>query len=532
VRRVTAFILFVFSLSFALYPGEKPDYGGAIVVGSIGDASTLIPFVASDSASHDICGLIYNGLLKYDKNLKLTGDLAESWEVSPDNLTITFHLRKGVRWQDGKPFTARDCLFTYQKLIDPRVRTPYASSFLLVKEAKVIDDYTFQVTYKEPFSPGLSSWTMWIVPEHLLKGEDLNTTPYARNPVGTGPYKFLQWKTGDKIILKANPDYFEGRPYISRYIYRIIPDQATMFMELRAGGVDEMGLTPYQFKLQTDSAFFRRNFRKLRYPSFGYTYLGYNLKNPLFKSKKVRQALTMAIDREAIIKGVLLGLGTVSTGPFVPSSWAYNPAVKPFPYNPAKAKEMLKEEGWWDHDGDGIIDKDGVPFSFTIVTNQGNIQRKKCAEIIQDNLGKIGIKVEIRIIEWATFLSEFIDKKKFDAVILGWAGLAGDPDPYDIWHSSRTREGEFNFVSYKNKEVDELLVKARRTFDLEERKKYYHRIHQIIYDDQPYTFLYVPDSLVILHKRFRGVELAPAGIGYNFIKWWVPGKEQKYHFAE
>ena len=326
------------------YAQEKPEYGDAIVVGSIGDASTLIPFVASDSSSHDICGLVYNGLLKYDKNLKLAGELAESWKISPDNLTITFYLRKGVKWQDGKPFTAKDCLFTYQKLIDPNVRTPYASSFLLVKEAKVINKYTFQVTYKEPFSPGLSSWTMWIAPEHLLKGEDLNTTRFSRNPVGTGPYKFLYWKSGDRIVLQSNPDYFEGKPYISRYIYRIIPDQATMFMELRAGGVDEMGLTPYQFKLQTNSPFFKRNFQKFRYPSFGYTYLGYNLKNILFKNKRVRQALTMAIDRESIIEGVLLGLGSISTGPFVPSSWAYNPQVKPLPYHPDKAKEILKED--------------------------------------------------------------------------------------------------------------------------------------------------------------------------------------------
>ncbi len=513
-----------------LFSQSKREYGDAIVVGSIGDASTLIPIVASDSASQDICGLVYNGLLKYDKNLKLTGDLAKNWEISPDNLTITFHLKKGIKWQDGKPFTAKDCLFTYKKLIDPHVRTPYASSYLLIKKAKVIDNYTFQITYKEPFSPGLSSWTMWIIPEHLLSKEDLNTTSYSRNPIGTGPYKFLQWKTGDKIILKSNPSYFEGKPYISRYIYRIIPDQATMFMEIRAGGIDEMGLTPYQFNLQTNSPFFKRNFHKFHYPSFSYTYLGYNLNNLLFKSKKIRQALTLSIDRKSIIDGILLGLGQIATGPFVPSSWAYNKDVKPFPYNPDKAKEILKEEGWYDHNGDGIIDKNGVPFSFTIMTNQGNIQRKKCAEIIQENLRKVGIKVEIRIVEWATFLSEFIDKKRFDAVILGWGGLAGDPDPYDIWHSSKTREGEFNFISYKNKEVDELLIKARKTFDIEKRKKYYHRIHEIIHNDQPYTFLYVPDSLVILHKRFKGVKLAPAGIGYNFIKWWVPKREQKYHF--
>ncbi len=511
---------------------QGKDFGDAIVVGSIGDASTLIPILASDSASQDICSLLYNGLLKYDKDLNLVGDLAESWETSEDNLTITFRLRKGVRWHDGKPLTAEDVLFTYRKLIDPKVRTPYSSSFQMVREARILDKYTFQVTYREPFSPGLSSWTMWIIPKHILEKEDLNTTPYSRNPVGSGPYTFLSWKTGERIVLKANPDYFEHKPYISRYIYRIIPDQATMFMELKAGGIDEMGLTPYQFKFQTRTPFFKKNFYLFRYPAFSYTYLGYNLKNPLFKSARVRRALTLAIDRNAIIKGVLFGLGNVSTGPFVPSSWAYNPEVKPFPYDPDRARKILKEEGWEDRNGDGILDKEGKPFSFTIITNQGNIQRKKCAEIIQENLKKIGIKVNIRIVEWATFLSEFIDKRKFDAVILGWGGLAGDPDPYDIWHSSRTGEGEFNFVSYKNPEVDELLIKARRTFDIEKRKEYYHRIHYLIYQDQPYTFLYVPDALIALHRRFRGIELGKAGIGHNFIEWWVPSREQKYHFQD
>jgi peptide/nickel transport system substrate-binding protein len=223
----------------------QPAYGDLLIQGSIGDASNLIPLLASDSASHDISGLIFNGLLKYDKNLNLVGDLAESWEVSPDGLTITFKLRNGVKWQDGKGFTAEDIMFGYQTIINPNTRTAYSGDYREVKQATVVDRYTFRVIYHRPFAPGLSSWgSLVVLPKHILEGQNINTTPFSRNPVGTGPYKFKEWKTGEKIVLVANPDYFDRRPYVDGFIYRIIPDPATMFLELKAGGLDFMGLSP------------------------------------------------------------------------------------------------------------------------------------------------------------------------------------------------------------------------------------------------------------------------------------------------
>lgn len=505
-----------------------PDYGDSIVVGSIGEPRTLVPILASDSASGTICGMIFNGLVKYDKDLNLVGDLAENWSVSEDGLGITFYLRKGVLWHDGRLFTSKDVRFTYESLINPDVRTPYSGDFVMVKELSIIDDYTVKVIYKEQFSPGLASWGMSIMPEHLLKGEDLNkTTGFSRNPVGTGPYKFESWHTAEKIELVSNQDYFEGRPYIDRYIYRIIPDQATLFLELRAEGVDFSSLTPLQFKRQTESKFFKKNFQKFHFPSFGYTYMGYNLKDQRFKDIRVRQAINYAVDKEEIVRGVLLGLGRVATGPFIPESWAYNREVKPVAYNPERAKELLKQAGWSDSDSDGILEKDGIKFSFTVTTNQGNEQRRMAAEIIQRRLREIGIDVKIKIIEWSAFVSEFIDKRRFDAVLLGW-NLSLDPDMYDIWHSSKTKEGEFNFVDYSNPEVDRLLLEGRRIFNQEERARIYHSIHEILYNEQPYLFLYVPDSLPIVHSRFKGIEQGLGGIGHNFIKWYVSRNEQKY----
>ncbi|OPY86468.1 MAG: Oligopeptide-binding protein AppA precursor [Syntrophus sp. PtaU1.Bin208] len=503
-----------------------PAYGDIIVDGSIGDASNLIPLLSSDSTSHDIAGLIYNGLVKYDKNLKITGDLAESWDISPDGLIITFHLRPNVRWHDGHPFSAEDVVFTYQLTIDPKTPTAYAGDFLKVKKAEALDAHTFRVTYDKPFAPALMSWGSAILPKHLLAGQDITKTPLARKPIGTGPYKFKEWVTGQKIVLVSNPDYFEGRPYIDGYIMRIIPDMATMFLELRAGGIDRMGLTPLQYSRQTENPLFRREYNKFRYLSFTYTFVGYNLKNPLFADRRVRQALTLAIDKEEIIQGVLLGLGQPSTGPFKPGTWAYNPKVMPFPHDPAKARALLAEAGWRDTNGDGILDRNGQPFAFELLVNQGNEVRSKCAEIIQRRLAEIGISVKIRVVEWAAFVNDFINKRRFDATILGWS-IPLDPDLYDVWHSSKTGPQELNFTSFKNEEVDRLLEKGRGAFDLKERKKTYDRIQEILAEEQPYTFLYVPDSLPIVQARFRGIELAPLGISHNFIKWYVPKGEQR-----
>lgn len=504
-----------------------PAYGDILVEGSIGDASNLIPILSSDATSHSISAQVFNGLVKYDKNLNVVGDLAESWVISDDGLVFTFHLRKGVKWHDGRPFTADDVLYTYQVTVDPKTPTAYAGDFLKVKKAEVIDPYTFRVTYDKPFAPALTSWGAAILPKHLLEGKDITQSPLARYPIGTGPYLFKEWITGQKIVLTSNPDYFEGRPYIDGYIMRIIPDTATMFLELRAKGVDQMNLTPLQFTRQTENNLFRNNFNKYRYLSFSYTYLGYNLENPLFTDKRVRQAISHAINKEEIIQGVMLGLGKIATGPYKPGTWAYNPNVKKYSYDPDKAKILLADVGWKDTDGDGILDKDGTPFTFEIITNQGNEVRAKCAEIIQRRLADIGIKVKIRIIEWAAFINEFINKRRFDTTILGWT-VTLDPDLYDVWHSSKTKPGELNFISYKNEEVDNLLEKGRSTFDRTERKRCYDRIQEIFAEEQPYTFLYVPDALPIISARFKGIEPAPLGIGYNFIKWYVPKSEQKY----
>lgn len=513
-----------------LLDGEAPSvptYGDTFIEASIGEPSNLLPVLASDSASSDISALVYNGLIRYDKNLNLEGELAESWEISEDNLTITFHLRKNVLWHDGAPFTSADVLYTYQLYTDPKTPTAYAESYRQVARAEAPDPHIFKVTYDKPYAPALASWGVSILPKHLLEGTEITKSPLSRKPIGTGPYRFVDWKSGESLVLEANPDYFEGAPYIRRVLYRVIPDLSTQFLELQSGGLDFMGLTPIQYQTQTDTLAFKRRFNKYRYLAFGYSYLGYNLKRPLFQDKRVRQAIAHAIDKQELIDGVLLGLGQAATGPYKPDTWVYNPDVKRYPHDPARARELLAEVGWRDSDGDGVLDREGRKFSFTIVTNQGNDLRVKSAEIIQRRLQEIGIEVKIRVIEWASFLKEFINPGNFDVTILGWTG-GPEPDQYNIWHSSKTGPRELNFIGFNNAEVDDLLERGRRTFDQAERKVIYDRFQAVLAEEQPYTFLYVSDALPVVARRFRGVEPSPAGIRHNFIEWYVPEGEQKY----
>lgn len=504
-----------------------PAFGDTFIEASIGEPSNLLPVLASDSSSSDINSLVYNGLVRYDKDLKLEGELAESWDISKDNLTITFHLRHGVTWHDGAPFTSADVLYTYQVYTDPKTPTAYAESYRQVAHAEAPDDLTFRVTYEKPYAPALGSWGVAIMPKHLLEKGELTKSPLSRKPIGTGPFRLVEWKPGETLVLESNPDYFEGRPYIRRVLYRIIPDLSTQFLELQSGGLDFMGLTPIQYQTQTDTLAFNRRFEKYRYLAFGYTYLGYNLKSPLFKDKRVRQAIAYAIDKQEIIDGVLLGLGQAATGPYKPDTWVYNSQVRRYDHDVAKAKALLAEAGWRDSDGDGLLDRDGQTFSFTIVTNQGNDLRVKSGEIIQRRLQEVGIQVKLRVIEWASFLKEFINPGNFDATILGWTG-GPEPDQFNIWHSSKTGPRELNFIGFNNPEVDDLLEKGRRTFDQAERKVCYDRFQEILAEEQPYTFLYVSEALPVVARRFRGVESAPAGIRYNFNKWFVAEQEQKY----
>ncbi|MBI4589007.1 MAG: peptide-binding protein [Candidatus Rokubacteria bacterium] len=516
----------------ALSPAaSRPAYGDTFIQASIGDIAGLIPNITTDGASHEVGDLIYDGLIKRDKELNLVPQLAESWELSPDCLTLTFRLRKDVKWHDGWLFTGGDVRFTYETMINPKTPTAYKEDFLAVKDVEVLDPFTVRITYPKPYATAVETWGMWMLPRHLLagyvQGGFLREAPQNRHPIGNGSYRFVEWKSGEKVVLVANPDHFEGKPYLSRIVYRIIPSQATIFLELKTKGVDYAGLTAIQFKRQTDYRAFNKAYRKYQYPANAYTYLGFNHKDLRFADRRVRQAFAHAINKQELIDGVVLGLARDATGPYKPGTWAYNPEVPGFRYDPARARQLLAEAGWIDRDGDGMLDKDGQPFAFTILTNQGNEERKKIAEIIQQRLREIGVAVEIRTLEWASFIKDFVKKRRFEAIILGW-GIGLDPDQYEVWHSSKTGPDELNHISYANPEVDRLLELGRASCRREERKRYYDRLQEVLAEDQPIIFLYFRDALPVVSSRVRGIEPSPNGIMYNFNRWYVPKELQRY----
>ncbi|MEF2230533.1 MAG: peptide-binding protein [Pseudodesulfovibrio sp.] len=509
----------------ALVPAQ-PEHGGSLVQAELGEPSNLIAILATDSASHEIASQIYVSLIKYDKDIKLVPYAAESFEVLDGGKRIRFKVRRDIRWFDGAPLTARDVEFTYRLVLDPKTPTAYRENLKAVSAFRLIDDYTFEVEYEQPFAKALVTWAMDILPEHALKGEDLLNTRYSRAPLGAGPYKLAEWTPGSQVVLTANPDFFEGKPYIDRVVYRMIPDLSTQFLELKAGNLDMMGLAPLQYLYQTSGPGWDGSFNKFEYLSSSYAFLGFNMNHPFFKDKRVRQAIDYAIDRRELVKGVLYGLGEAANGPYKPGTWQYDGAIKPRPYDPDKARALLAEAGWADSDRDGVLDKDGVPFSFSIITNQGNTQRIKTGVILQHRLRDVGIVVGLRTVEWAAFIKEFIDKGRFDATILGW-NILEDPDIFSVWHSSMAVDGGLNFTRYRNPELDDLLERGRHMVGIKARKPVYDRVQAILHEEVPYCFLYVPKSLPIVQARVQNITAAPAGIAYNFTRWWIPNSLQR-----
>jgi peptide/nickel transport system substrate-binding protein len=511
---------------------NTPAYGDTLIEASIGNVSSLIPNITSDQASRDVGSFMYNGLVTLGRDLEIKPELATSWAFSKDCLTLDFKLHEGVRWHDGAPFTAEDVVFTWATTMNPKTPSPYRSDYQDVERVEALDPLTVRVTYRRPYAKALLSWSVSMLPRHLLERyvEEGKLKEAPQNwtaPVGTGPYRFKEMKSGEKVVMVANPDYFKGRPNISRIVYRIIPSQATIFLELKARGVDVAGLTALQYHRQTEYPAFQKAYNKFRYPGSGYTYLGFNLKDPRFADRRVRLAFAHAINKQELLDGVVLGLGRQATGPFRPGTWADNPAVKGVPYDTQKATALLAEAGWKTRNDEGLLVKDGKPFTFELLTNQGNDERKKIAEIVQASLRDLGIGVDIRILEWAALLKEHVKKRNFDAMILGW-GTGSDPDQYVVWHSSQTGPDELNHISYKNAEVDALLEAGRSSCVQADRTRFYHRLHEVLAEEQPLVFLYWRDVMPAVSSRIFGIDPGPAGIKWNHEEWFVPRYLHRY----
>ena len=502
------------------YPSQA---GGTLIDAMLGEPSSLISMIAGEAPSSAISSNIFNRLLKYNKKLDLEGELAETWQVSADQKTITFKLKPNLKWADGKPLTSADVLWTWQAVTDDKNGSPYASDYQLVKKAEAPDALTFSVTYDQAYAPALDSWAgLQVLPKHLLEGQDLHTTAFARKPIGSSYYQLDSWSTGENIKLSRNPSSVLGQANIDHLVSRMIPDTSAQFLELMAGNIDSMSLDPTQFS-RIVPARPKLNEKLNLYKELGnsYTYMGFNFKHKPFDDVRVRQAINYAINKQEIIDGVYLGLGINIASPYKPGTRWSNPDLQPYPYDPAKAKALLKEAGFVTN-SNGILERDGKPLSFEIITNQ-NKEREKSAVLIQRRLKDVGIDVKIRAIEWASFISRFIKTGDFDVVVLGWS-LGLDPDQYSIWHSSQQGGDKFNFIGYNNPTVDKLLEQGRTELNLDKRQKIYHEFAKVLLEDSPVIYLSAGYGLSAIHKRVKGIAnpIPPAGVGFESEKWFIP----------
>jgi peptide/nickel transport system substrate-binding protein len=438
-----------------------------------------------------------------------------------ENPVISFRLRRGVRFHDGHELTARDVRFTYETLMDPRNLSPRVPDFEPIKAVEAPDPYTVRVTYKELFQPGFESWSMGILPEHLLNREALaaearaagkdpaafsvRDSAFNRRPVGSGPFRFAKWESDVSIRLTRFDDYWQGPPNFQEYLVRILPDTLTAELAFYAGTADGYGAQAHQVaRLQNDPRFHVNSLLGL-----GYSYIGYNLRRPLFQDVRVRTALGMALDVDEIIRYVLYGQGRRTTGPYPQQTEYYDPDVKPLPYDPAGAARLLGEAGWRKN-AEGILEKDGKPLAFTLITNSGNEERQAIMVIAQNAWGRLGVKVEILALEWAVFIRERVNKLDFDAVVLGWA-MGLDADIYQIFHSSQAGPQQLNFVGFANPRADELMVRIRREYNDARQTAMARELHRLIAQEQPYTFLYVRRALALMDGKIVRMVRRPDG---------------------
>lgn len=464
------------------------------------------------------------GTLAQDEAAALQKKFSGILPVGEHNPTILFHLRQGVKFHDGHIFDAGDVKFTYESIMNPKNLSPRTPDFEPIKTVEVLDPFTVKIVYKRLYSPAINAWTMGMLPEHLLNQEALTRekamrglseeaqktfgmreSQFNRQPIGSGRFQFVEWQGDEFIHLQRFGDYWEGPAQYHDFYMRIIPELFTQEVEFRTGAIDFYGAQPHQVdRYKNDPTY--QWFSSL---GFAYTYIGYNNRKPLFADPMIRTALGMAINVDEIITYLVYGEGKRTTGPYPQNTEWYDQSIQPLPYDPEGARAILETAGW-KMNTDGWLEKNGKIFEFTLITNNGNPIRKNLMTIAQNAWKKIGVKVNTQVFEWAVFLNDFVNTGDFDAVVLGWS-MGIDPDLYQIWHSSQAGPQQLNFVGYKNPKADELIVRIRQEYNRDRQRLLTHKLHRLIHEDQPYTFLYAPLSTRVLDKKIVLVEKGPDG---------------------
>jgi peptide/nickel transport system substrate-binding protein len=495
MKRLCLLLIATTLLAGACGGSSRPD-ANTIVIAIESSPTTLDPRLASDAYSSRLSGLIFNGLLSVDRDGRLVPDLAERFET-PDPRTFVFYLRKDVSFHNGKPFTATDVIFTVESILDPKTRSPRRADFKMVSSIESQDPYKVVFHLSKPHAPFLTAAATGIVPENL---DGVSPGEFGRAPIGTGPYRFNRWEANSRILLDANPDYTGGAPGIAHAIFKIVPNDTTRILELRKGTVDliQNAIPAHAVGLLRRDP----NIRVETRPGINFSYLGFNLRDPVLRRREVRAAIAHAIDRQAIIEHVLEGLATPAKELLAPSNWAYTEDVEVYEYDPEKARALLAAAG------PGAREDDGR-FELTYKTST-NKERVHIAEAIVQSLRELGVDAQLRSLEFGTLYSD-VRNGNFQMFSLTWVGVT-DPDIlYYVFHSSSVPNDGANRGHYRNPRVDDLLVRARERTDEVERKKLYAEVLRIVARDLPYVPLWYTTDVATMRRRVEGYEPWPSG---------------------
>ncbi|MCA9876135.1 MAG: hypothetical protein KC442_00070 [Thermomicrobiales bacterium] len=509
---------------------EAVTPGGTFIASATSDIQTVQPFLAEEAASLGVVGLIYEGLTGGDPRTgqPAPGGLADWWEIAEDGRTYTFHLNQNVTWHDGTPFTAADVQFSADALANPDAGSVYTGSFVdTVESWRVIDDYTFEMVAKEPVYTFLYDiQTLFVIPKHIW--EDVPLTDWRTDPgatgtdpsrvVGTGPFKFQEWKQGESVTLVRNDDYYDKVPYIDSYMLRIWPDQTSVVNALLNGELDVAGLEPSDIAAVEGAP----GINVAHYPTRGFTYYEFNLDETVttkWQDERVRQALLYALDRESIVNDILLGYAEVAQGTQPVVSYAYAPdeITTRYTYDPEKARALLEEAGWTDSDGDGIVDKDGEALSFEFLYPAGSPTSDQMAAYIQDAWKAIGVAGSPRSLEFPALIEATTTDPTFEIAMYGFSWDASFIQ--DIMFGCDQYQVGFNDMKYCNPELDEINDLAKRTFDEAARRDLLIEASNIVNDEQPVAVLHFSQDHAAFNDALQNY--APSTWGVDLTRVWI-----------
>ena len=538
--------------NFAFYD-QNAQRGGRLITVSASDTKNMNSLITNDAFLSAISSFTQDGISErsFSDISKFEPKLAESWERLDGGLRFRIRLRKGVLWHDftdpvtkkkweNVEMTAEDFKFYVEVVKNPKTDCAPLRTYLSdLDRVEIINKYEFDVIWKKKyFLAEEVTLQLEPLPRHLYHAYEgpfdpdkfNNDNERNRMIVGVGPYRFERWDKGNRIVLRRWNKYYGAKygvmPPLQTIAVDIIPHPATQLQSLISKDVDEVTLTPEQWIHQTSGAAFQEKdgwLRKIKTPSLAYNYIGFNLKMPVFSDAKTRVALSHLVDKERIVKELYHGLARPVTGPFFPDSPATDQSLPVRKFSLELARKLLAEAGWKDTDGDGILDRNGVPLKFTVIYPNANPIYPRLLPIVRQDMARAGVKMELQSLEWSVCLQR-LEKKKFEACAMGWQGGI-TPDPFQLWHSSMANvPASSNFIGFVNPEADKLIEQIRVTFDPEERTKLYHKFHRLIYDEAPYIFMVSPYNLSALSKRYQNVRIFP--LGYHNRIPWTPRAQQ------